>query len=214
MSRWTLLEGETKGLLLGLVRGQPRTVNDLADALGISNNAVRAHLAGLERDRLVRPGGRQPSTGGKPARLYELTPEAEELFPKAYAPVLAELLKVLGEKRGELEVEELLRQVGGRLGARSGANGAGASEAARVRAAAELLESLGGSVEVTETEGGWRLRSAGCPLSGVVAEVPDACTLAEALVAEVTGRPVSEVCEKGERPRCAFEVRGAETPDS
>ena len=35
---------------------------------------------------------------GKPASLYELTAEAERLFPKAHAPVLSQLLTVLEER--------------------------------------------------------------------------------------------------------------------
>ena len=33
--------------------------------------------------------------GGKPAYIYELAPEAEALFPKAYEPVLSQPLDVL-----------------------------------------------------------------------------------------------------------------------
>lgn len=53
---------------------------------------------------------------------------------------------------------------------------------------------------------GWTIRANGCPLSAVMAEEPDVCALAESLVAEVTGLPVTESCDKGARPRCAFRV--------
>ena len=70
-----------------------------------------------------------------------------------------------------------------------------------MRSAAALLESVGGSLEVVEGEGGWLLRSDGCPLSGLVNADAAVCALAEALVAEVTGRPVAEVCRREGRYR-------------
>lgn len=199
------LAGETRARLLRLVRGEARSVADLAEALGISGNAVRTHIAALERDGLVRQAGRQRSTGGKPARLYELTPRAEELFPKAYVLVLRELLETLREEEGYEAAIERLRRVGRRLG--KGADAQGGGKGARVEAAAALLEAIGGSVEVREAPDGWEVQATGCPLSAVVAEDPEVCVLAESLVAEVTGLPVAEHCERSARPRCAFTVR-------
>ncbi|MGH7481774.1 MAG: helix-turn-helix transcriptional regulator, partial [Longimicrobiales bacterium] len=112
-----MLAGETRTRLLRLVRSAALSIRELSDALGITDNAVRTHVAALERDGLVRSAGVARSTGGKPARLYELTPEAEELFPKAYAQVMVELLAVLREDAGEAGVAELLRRTGRRLAA-------------------------------------------------------------------------------------------------
>ena len=100
-----------------LLRHSGRTVEELARALGLTDNGVRAHLTVLERDGIARQRGsvRRGSGGGKPAYVYELTSEAEELFPKAYEPVLGRLLDVLGERLGLEESEALLRSVGRRL---------------------------------------------------------------------------------------------------
>jgi hypothetical protein len=43
----------------------------------------------------------------------------------------------------------------------------------------------------------------------VVPGHPEVCRLAEALLTEVTGLPVHEDCDRGEIPRCCFEVAGA-----
>src|SRR5215210_96093 len=97
-----------------LLRRSGRTVDELAGELGLTDNGVRAHLATLERDGVVRQRGsvRRGSGGGKPAYLYELTPEAEDLFPKAYEPVLRRLLNVLAEQLESDESEALLRSAG------------------------------------------------------------------------------------------------------
>lgn len=202
----TTLVGGTRAELLRLLRGAARPINELAGALGITDNAVRTHIIALERDGMVRAAGTARSTGGKPATLYELTPAAEELFPKAYSVVLAELVRTLKDELGDETARALLRRVGSRL---APARREDAAPAERVAAAVAVLESVGGSIEVTADACGWTLRSEGCPLSAVVAEEEDACEIAAALVRAVTGMSVDEVCERGPRPRCAFRVEPA-----
>ena len=104
----------TRGKVVTLLRRSGRTVEGLARELDLTDNGVRAHLATLERDGIVRQRGskRHGSGGGKPAYIYELTPEAEGLFSKAYEPVLGRLLDVLSEGLGPEESEALLRGVG------------------------------------------------------------------------------------------------------
>src|SRR6185437_13044547 len=84
----------TRGKILDLLRTKERTVNELAGALELTDNAVRAHLLSLERDGLVNQSGTQPGTR-KPHFAYELTEESEKLFPKAYDAILIHLLAVL-----------------------------------------------------------------------------------------------------------------------
>ncbi|HEU5431514.1 MAG TPA: ArsR family transcriptional regulator, partial [Thermomicrobiales bacterium] len=77
----------TRGQVVTLLRQGERTVDDLARALGLTDNAVRAHLTALERDGLIRQG--EPRrTGGKPAFTWTLAPAADRLFPKPYGAVL------------------------------------------------------------------------------------------------------------------------------
>src|SRR5881628_604191 len=87
MTNWLArLTGETQARLLGLLRRSRQSIAGLARALRLTDNAVRMHIAALRRDGIVEDVGTQRDTGGKPARLYGLTREGEELFPKASAP--------------------------------------------------------------------------------------------------------------------------------
>src|SRR5919205_4412865 len=97
----------TRGRIVALLRRATRTVDDLAQALGLTDNAVRAHLATLERDGLVHQEGVRRGSG-KPAYAYALTPDAERLFPKPYAAVLDQLLDALDEHMVPEEVEAML----------------------------------------------------------------------------------------------------------
>ncbi|HEX6106477.1 MAG TPA: ArsR family transcriptional regulator [Gemmatimonadales bacterium] len=204
MTNWVQrVIGETRAEMLRLLRRSRQTITSLADALRLTDNAVRTHVAALERDGIVEHVGTQRETGGKPARLYELTAAGEELFPKAYALVLGGLVEEIARAEGRDRAVELLRGVGRRVAAGTGRSD---GSEARVRAAAGALRELGGDVEVQRTPDGWRLQGYGCPLSAVTAGHPDVCALAQALVEEITGRQVTECCDRSGRPRCGFRI--------
>ncbi|HEX2492144.1 MAG TPA: HTH domain-containing protein, partial [Steroidobacter sp.] len=74
-----------KQLLRYLLRNKSgASVDELAQALGVTRTAVRQHLASLMRDRLVVPGAARAS-GGRPQQLFVLTEEGKEAFPRHYS---------------------------------------------------------------------------------------------------------------------------------
>src|SRR5262245_33977468 len=101
----------TRGRIVALLRGKTRAVNELAEELAMTDNAVRSHLLTLERDGLVRQGGVQRGHR-KPHFAYELTPEAEQLFTKSYDALLNALLSVLKERLAPDELGEVFGEVG------------------------------------------------------------------------------------------------------
>jgi predicted ArsR family transcriptional regulator len=199
----------TRGQIVALLRRSGRTVEDLARALDLTDNGVRAHLAILERDGIVRQRGsvRRSSGGGKPAYVYELTQEAEDLFPKAYEPTLRRLLDVLSDQFGAEESEALLRSVGRRLAEDHSVRAAGTR--ARLESAVEIFNELGGLAELEERDGTLVIRGYSCPLGEVSPEHPEVCRMAETFITELAGVPVYEHCDHGERPRCCFEIAAA-----
>jgi predicted ArsR family transcriptional regulator len=197
----------TRGQVVALLRRSDRTVEELARALGLTDNGVRAHLAVLERDGIVRQRGsvRRSSGGGKPAYVYELAQEAEDLFPKAYEPALRRLLDILSERLGSEESEALLRSVGRRL-AEEHSMRADGTDGARLESAVEIFNELGGLAELEERDGALIIRGYSCPLAGVATEHPEVCRMAETMITELAGVPVYEHCDRSGRPRCCFEV--------
>src|SRR6478672_2694524 len=152
----------TRGRIVALLRRASSTVDELAHALGLTDNAVRAHIATLERDGLVEQRGSRRGAS-KPAYAYDLTPEAEQLFPKAYEPVLARLLAVLAERFGPDVTDDLLRAVGHRL-AHDHAIDALSPES-RLATATTLLNDLGGLAEYEITDGRVVIQGYSCPLA-------------------------------------------------
>jgi predicted ArsR family transcriptional regulator len=204
----------TRGQIVSLVRRGVRTVEELAQALGLTDNAVRNHLATLERDGIVQQEGvRRGQGAGKPAVLYEVRPEAEPLFSRAYPPVLATMADVLVTELPAADAERLLREVGRRM-ASSVVGQGGRTLEGRARAAADFLNALGGDVDVQVVDGAPRLQGHGCPLSAAVARRPEVCRAVETLVAEIIGAPVRQCCAHGARPSCCFAVARSPITDA
>jgi predicted ArsR family transcriptional regulator len=194
----------TRGRVLSLLRRGPRTVNELAEALNLTDNGVRLHLGALERDGLVEQQGARRGRS-RPSYVYRLTPEAEALFPRAYATVLSEVLGYVRDERGVAELELFLRAVGRRAGERARVATHGLRE--RVDAAVVLLGEMGGLAEVEEQPDAFMIRGFSCPMAAIVGTNPEACALAEEMVGGIVDVPVKECCDReGDSPRCAFRV--------
>ena len=212
LARWSRrLSESTQGRIIGLLRRASMTVDELATALGLTDNAIRTHLATLERDGLVHQDGTRRGAS-KPAYTYGLTPGTELLFSRAYVPLLTQLLHVLAERMRPEEFDAVMRHVGRRL--MHGRPMPRGDTRQRTQAASALLNELGGLTEVEEQDGGFVIRGYGCPLSAATHEHPEACNAVESLLSEFIGAPVKKCCDREERLRCCFEVFPSDTSTS
>src|SRR6266700_4194999 len=128
----------TRGQVLALLRTENRTVNDLAMALNLTDNAVRAHLVSLERDGLVQQYGTRRGTR-KPHAAYGLSAEAEHIFPKAYGPLFNHFVTAVSDRLTPRAMRATMREIG-RAVARDQLNRLhGRSRRDRIKAALDLL---------------------------------------------------------------------------
>src|SRR5262249_23998147 len=208
--------GRVRGRIIALLRRGERTVEEMARALDLTDNAVRAHLATLERDGVVHQARvRHTGGAGKPAAPYSIATGAEPLFSSAYAPVLRALLAALERKMSGQELDALFRDVGRRLAAdqeaASGKRRGTKPLEARVNDAARLLTALGAEIDVERTNDAFLLRGHACPLSDAVRTQPRVCHAVTQLVGETAGVSVKECCERSAEPggpvRCCFEIK-------
>jgi len=198
----------TRGRIVLLLRRASRTVNELAQNLGLTDNAVRGQLAILERDGLVQPSGTRAGKH-KPNITYALTPEAQHLFPRLYGPILHHLLDILAQSNSPKKLEATLRAVGRRVAA--GYRPPAPTDALpdRLRRGVAVLGELGGLAEAERRDGKVYLHCFDCPLALVVAGHPEVCKMVETVLTHTLGLPVEERCQRGGVPQCFFEV----TPD-
>ena len=195
----------SRGRIVNFIRGSSKTVNELSQELGLTDNAVRAHLLSLERDGLVRQSGIQRGTR-KPHFAYELTHEAEQLFPKAYDALLNQLLSVLKGRLPPAAIDEVLREVGRSLAGAQAVGSKNADFESRLGKAITALEALGGAAHIEKEKETFFISGESCPLAAAAAEHPEVCKLAETLLSEIIGAEVHERCNREGTARCKFEI--------
>jgi predicted ArsR family transcriptional regulator len=195
----------TKGRIILMLLREGRTVNELAEALALTDNAVRAQLTALERDGLVRQIGSRPGRR-KPNVIYDLTAKAKQLFPKVYGALLRNLLDVLKEHLSSKKLAEVARTVGHRLAPIYRAAVQASQSQDRIEQAIALLRKLGGFCEKHEENGKVVLHCFECPFAEAVVGHPEVCLLVETVLTDALSVPAHQRCEYGPSPRCRFEI--------
>ena len=115
----------------------------LAARLGLTAMAVRQHLYALAEEKLVTAEERRVPLG-RPAKHWQLTREADRLFPDAYAELNVSLLAALGDTFGAAGVERVLESRSARQRK---------AYAARIRPGAPLREKLQQLARIRSEEG-------------------------------------------------------------
>ncbi|QNK89147.1 transcriptional regulator [Sporosarcina sp. resist] len=105
----------TKDKLLDLLKKETEmTVNQMAQALEITEMAVRKHLNILERDSFIHIAEiKQPL--GRPVQVFSLTQQADVLFPKNYDNLTVDFLNDLMEIQGDEIIDRLFEKRSKRL---------------------------------------------------------------------------------------------------
>src|SRR5215467_7827630 len=160
---------ETRERIIELLRLQgSHTVESLCAALGLSRTAVKSHLTGLRAEGLVRRRGLRPGTR-RPSNVYELTPEADRLFPKMYDDFAAALIDEIRRQRPD-ELPGYLQRIADRWIARDLSRVSGLQGQERFERAKEILADHGFMPVLEQVPDGYQLREHNCPLMRLTAD--------------------------------------------
>ena len=85
----------------------PQTAAQMAERLGVTTMAVRQHLAVLQEEGLVDYVDERRKVG-RPARVWRLTPKANDRFPDHHAALAVGMLKAVQGTFGEAGLERLI----------------------------------------------------------------------------------------------------------
>lgn len=152
----TEIFGETRRQLLRhLLRHKSgASIDELAAAVGITRTAVRQHLAAMMRDGLVAPG-MQRATGGRPQRLFVLTKEGSEAFPRHYSWFAQLLIEAMAEEHGSGGLRIRLGRIAAAVVAPMRKQWApGESRRRKIEKASVLMDELGYDARMTKDSKG------------------------------------------------------------
>ncbi|MDB6080256.1 MAG: transcriptional regulator [Akkermansiaceae bacterium] len=206
-----LSENKTQRRIIQLLKSEgPMDAGSLSKRLEVTPMAIRQHLYALQEENLVTFQER-PGPVGRPGKFWELTTDANRLFPEAYAELTVALLKATAEALGPEALEAVLEH----RAADQRANYSKTLEAeTQLSGKLDLLAAIrtreGYMAEAApHEEGGFLLVEKHCPICAAAASCQGLCRLELELFRSVLGAEVSvervEHLLAGQR-RCAYRV--------
>ncbi len=203
-------EGKTRRAIVKLLKTEGALDSSrLARHLRLTPMAVRQHLYALQREKLVTAEER-PVPLGRPAKHWQLTPEANRLFPDAYAELTLALVGAVEKAFGPAGTQRVLES---RCALQQ------AAYRARIPASASLEEKLrelarvrteeGYMAEVTREGDGYLFVERHCPICAAANACQGFCATELDLFRAVLGGRVrverTEHIIAGDR-RCVYQV--------
>jgi predicted ArsR family transcriptional regulator len=171
----------TRGRIVESLKRGPRTAAELSAEHGLTPNAVRQHLARLERDDLVAEAtSRRGPT--KPSLVFALTAEGERLFPQRYDVLLNAVLNEVRRGGGPDAVASLFRGIAERAGRKNAHRFEGKDAAGRMTEIVEILGEQGVMADVEQRPEGFVLREHNCPFKETAVAHPQVCTVVHTLL--------------------------------
>jgi predicted ArsR family transcriptional regulator len=181
-----------RSIVLRLRRIGPSSPDQLSAALGVGRTAVIQQLRALESAQLVVRRTVRHGVG-RPRHVYDVTPDAQELFPTNYDGLATGILSAIGSIGGDALVDEVLaarrRQIGARVRGRFDERlPPSATLIDKVVELARFQDELGYLCEAgIDGDGQVRLREHNCAIYRVAANEPAACRAELALFRDVLG---------------------------
>lgn len=181
-----------RAILVNLRQRGPMSPDGLATHLGASRTGVLQQLHALEQAGLVAHQTERHGVG-RPRHRYDVTLDAQELFPADYDGLALGLLDAISAVGGDELLDDVLaarrRQLGVRLRERLNDRVApDAPLAERVRELAVIQDAAGYLAEaMVGPDGTVRLREHNCAIFHVAQDVASCCEAELALFSEVLG---------------------------
>lgn len=193
-SRSVSLGGTRQALLTLIKRNGEMDVSSMAKGLGVSNVAIRQHLAGLEsagqvEARVVR------RNVGRPTKLYRLTDAGDKEFPQSSDAIALDLLARMEKIMGAEALEELFKARLRDLSKAHQQRLAGAKtweEKLRILARIRDEEGYLANVETVKNADGAEkqvLIEHHCPVASIAKQHPQVCRFELELFKRVLGDP-------------------------
>jgi DeoR family transcriptional regulator, suf operon transcriptional repressor len=199
-------------ILHTLLRQPRRTINDLAEAVGINPISVRHHLTNLQVEGLV--GTEEERHGvGRPRLVYSLTEEGMERFPTRYLRLTTRLLAQMKESMPEPMVKKLFAEMADGLAEDYVSQMKGLDMEERLDLAKSLLSEEGFTMEWEKTGGQYQIHEISCPYLQIGQNHPEVCTVDQTLISRMLAVPAEKVqCVLKGDAHCTYVVHEEAEP--
>jgi predicted ArsR family transcriptional regulator len=201
-------------ILVHLRQAGPSSPDGLATALGASRTGVLQQLYALEEAGLVSHAAEKHGVG-RPRHVYDVTADAQGMFPTDYGGFASGLVKAIEAVGGDDLVEQVFaarrRQIGDRIRRRMAEQlPDDADVAERVRVLAVLQDQAGYLAEaIVSDDGAVRLREHNCAIDKIARRTSAACDAELDLFRELLGPGVKRESHIASGDRCCTYLVGS-----
>jgi DeoR family suf operon transcriptional repressor len=182
------------------------TVNDLAQAAGVSPVSVRHHLANLQADKLVEAEEVKHGVG-RPRLLFALSDSALEMFPSRYFRLTSRILEKIKDSMSSDAVQNLFASVASTMAADYAEQLEGLPLEERLERLVQLLSEEGFEAELEAHNGNVTIRELSCPYYRMGREHPEVCMIDQTFIATSLSLAVERVtCLLDGDSHCSFSI--------
>lgn len=197
-------------ILQTLLRTPNRTINELAEAVGINPISVRHHITNLQVEGLILADEERHGVG-RPRLVYSLTREGMEKFPTRYLRLTTLLLQQLKETMPKPMVAKLFNRIAEDLAHEYEGQMQGLSMEERLEFVKSLLAEEGFTVEWEKKDGQYQIHEISCPYYQIGVAHPEVCTVDQTLISRMLALPANKVeCILDGGTHCTYVVQAAE----
>lgn len=196
-------------VLRSLLLNQKRTVNELAEAVGINPISVRHHVNKLEAEGLIQSEEERHGVG-RPRLVYSLTSRGMEQFPQRYLQLTLRLLEQLKINLPNQVLKDIFREVAGGItdDLTKNVNLDELDLQKRLELLQEVLVSEGYMVDLEEDEGNFYVIEASCPYHHVGEDYPEICVVDKELITHFTAsNPERVECILDGDKQCKYRIK-------
>lgn len=203
-----MTNGTRDKVLRTLLTHPRRTINELAEEVGISPISVRHHITSLMAEGLISSDEERHGVG-RPRQVFLLTEEGVEQFPTRYVRLTVRLLEQLKETMPAAMVKQLFIQMAQEL-AKDFASDAKIHDLAmqeRLELVKNILQREGFTIEWEKQGNEYHIREVSCPYYHVGQNHPEVCAVDQILISTMLSLPASKTkCILNGDTHCTYVV--------
>lgn len=196
-------------ILQTLLRQPRRTINELAEAVGINPISVRHHLTNMQVEGLVIAEEERHGVG-RPRLVYFLTEEGMEKFPTRYLRLTTRLLQQVKDTIPGPVVSKLFNQMAEDIANDYSDQIQGLGMEERLEFVKELLAEEGFTVEWEKKGSEYQIHEISCPYYQIGLTHPEICTVDQTVISRMLALPAEKVqCILTGAAHCTYVVQAA-----
>jgi predicted ArsR family transcriptional regulator len=184
------------------------SIDEIANSLNISRNAIQQHLSSLDKDKYIQTGDLK-KTAGRPVRTFILAEKGLKFFPKQYAWFSELILEDMKKEQGSDVLKAYMQKIGNTLAGSLLPKFDGKTDIEKIDELTGIMESLGFKVTASKESltGHHYLNACNCIYHDLAQKHSEVCEMDKTLISTLLDKDIELVScmAKGEHT-CSFKI--------